>query len=389
MILVVTLIAMVTGSICMNKVSPVLTYIVSDFSIDNSTYSGLLISVFVISGIILSIPMGILITKHGTFKTGFLSLVCIILGSILGAIAGNYALLIVSRIIEGVGLMFLATIGPAVVASSFSDESRGTAMGILMCFMAIGQIIAFNIAPVIASSSSWQNFWWVSAVLGIIALVLWVIFISGSDPNTNSPQETIDNDEDVAAGTSLKNILTNSGIWLVSLTIFAYTLSHMGVLNYLPTYLTEVAGLSTTTAGSITSIAFIVGIPVGIIGGVIADKCGSRKIVLGLSMVVLAVAFGLLQIFNSSSYAIFAVIYGVASMAQAGLCFTSVTEVVSVKDSGTASAVLNTAQWSGVFLSTILFGTLLGSFGWGTSFYIMIPIALFGAITTFINKRLK
>jgi len=122
MVLVVMLISMVAGSICMNKVAPVLTNIVSDLAIANSTLSGMLIS-----GIFLSIPMGMLTTKYGTFKTGLFSLAAIIIGSSMGAVAGNYTLLLVSRMVEGIGLMFLATIGPAAVASSFSDEKRGTA----------------------------------------------------------------------------------------------------------------------------------------------------------------------------------------------------------------------------------------------------------------------
>lgn len=127
MVLVVMLISMVAGSICMNKVAPVLTNIVSDLAIANSTLSGMLMSIFVISGIFLSIPMGMLTTKYGTFKTGLFSLAAIIIGSSMGAVAGNYTLLLVSRMVEGIGLMFLATIGPAAVASSFSDEKRGTA----------------------------------------------------------------------------------------------------------------------------------------------------------------------------------------------------------------------------------------------------------------------
>ena len=117
MVLVVMLISMVAGSICMNKVAPVLTNIVSDLAIANSTLSGMLMSIFVISGIFLSIPMGMLTTKYGTFKTGLFSLAAIIIGSSMGAVAGNYTLLLVSRMVEGIGLMFLATIGPAAVAS--------------------------------------------------------------------------------------------------------------------------------------------------------------------------------------------------------------------------------------------------------------------------------
>ena len=84
-ILVVMLISMVAGAICMNKVAPVLSNIMADLNITSGSQAGLLMSIFTFSGIILSIPMGVLITKYGTFKTGLFSLVAIIVGSALGA----------------------------------------------------------------------------------------------------------------------------------------------------------------------------------------------------------------------------------------------------------------------------------------------------------------
>lgn len=81
LILTVMLISMMAGAVCMNKVSPVLINIVNDFDLTTGQ-SGLLISIFSLAGIFLSIPMGMLITRYGSFKTGLISLVAIIAGSL-------------------------------------------------------------------------------------------------------------------------------------------------------------------------------------------------------------------------------------------------------------------------------------------------------------------
>lgn len=384
MVLVVMLVSMVAGAVCMNKVSPVLTYIVNDLEISNSA-AGLLISIFSISGIFLSIPMGMLITKYGSFRTGIVSLAAIIGGSALGAAAGNYSLLLVSRGVEGVGLMFLATIGPAAVASAFSDTKRGTAMGFLMCYMSFGQILALNIAPIIASSSSWRNFWWVSAAVGLIGLILWSLFARKLD----SEESALDASENTSASATLKEVMNNKSVWLVCISFLAFMITHFGAFNYLPTYMSEVGGVSPTMAGSLTSIASLIGIPVGIIGGVVADRWGSRKKTLALNLLLLAVVVALIPAFSSSMYIVLVTLYGLASMAEAGLSFTAVTEVVRANQGATASAFLNTAQWIGAFLATTIFGALLDSLGWNMSFYIMAFIAVVGAITTFINRDLK
>ena len=57
LVMVIMLISMTSGAICMNKMSPVLSSIMSDLGITNAQ-SGLLVSIFVLSGIFLSIPMG-------------------------------------------------------------------------------------------------------------------------------------------------------------------------------------------------------------------------------------------------------------------------------------------------------------------------------------------
>ncbi len=171
LVLVVTLVAMTAGSVCMNKVSPVLTNMVSGLGITTAD-AGMLISIFTLSGIFLSIPMGVLTTKYGAYRAGIFSLAALVAGSAVGAVATTYPLMLASRFIEGIGLMFLATIGPSIVGGAFSNEKRGTAMGILMCFMAIGQILDLNLAPIMAEAGSWRSFWWLSTGLAAVGLVL-------------------------------------------------------------------------------------------------------------------------------------------------------------------------------------------------------------------------
>lgn len=379
LVMIIMLISMTAGAICMNKMSPVLSSIMTDLGITNAQ-SGLLVSIFVLSGIFLSIPMGMLTTRYGTFKTGLFSLLCIIVGSALGAVSTGYAVMLFSRFMEGIGLMFLVCIGPATVGKTSTDKNRGTLMGIVMCFMSFGQIIALNIAP----AMGWRNFWWFSAAFGAVGLVLWVLFIRGIDQ-----QEETGDVEKVNVVHVLAGVLKNRSVWMICLTFLAYMLAHMGVFNYLPTYLTEKGGLSATTAGSLTSLASLIGIPIGILGGTLADKWGSRKKPLALTMILLAVLIALLPLFNSQTFVIALVCYGIVANAEAGLCMTAISEAVVPEQGSTATAVVNTAQWIGAFLGSTLFGAILGAIGWNTSFYVMAVICVVGALTVLMANKVK
>ena len=382
-VLVIMLISMVAGAICMNKMSPVLSFVMADLGITTGQ-SGILISIFTLSGIFLSIPMGLLTTRYGVFKPGLFSLFAIVAGSALGAVAQNYGLMLFSRFIEGIGLMFLVTIGPASVGSAFSDEKRGTAMGLLMCFMSFGQIIALNIAPVMAESSSWRNFWWLSAAFGAVGLILWILFIRRIDEGKEGQEE-----KGADTGTVVKEVLANKGVWLTAFTFFAFMIAHMGVFNYMPTYLTEAGGVSAAAAGSLTSIASLIGIPVGILGGFLADRWGSRKKPLVLTMVLLGVLIAVIPLFSEETFVILMVLYGIVSMAQAGYCMTAASEVVKEHQRGSSTGVVNTGQWAGAFLGSMIFSACLSQFGWNVSFYIMAVIAAAGALATACNSRLK
>ena len=386
LILFVILVAMMAGAICMNKVAPVLSYINEDLNITSATQSGLLISIFTFTGIFLSIPMGILTTKYGTFRTGVFSMAAVAVGSVLGAVAPNYGILLLSRLIEGLGLMFMGAIGPAAVASAFAGRNSASAMGLLMCYMSFGQIVALNLAPVIAAAGSWRNFWWVSAGFAVFALILWLVVMKDfPDPLKAQPSET----EGGGSRVHLGDIARNGSVWLICLGFLTYMIVHFGVFNYLPTYMSEVCGISSTTAGSLTSIASLIGIPIGIIGGVIADRWNSIRKPLILTMILFGVVVAITPVFTSGSFVVYVVLYGIVAMAEAGLSFTAVTQVVLPNQAAVASAALNTAQWIGAFASTIIFGALLDAFGWNTAYWSMVPIVLVGVIATAVNRKLK
>lgn len=380
LVMVIMLVSMTAGAICMNKTGPVLTELVSDLGI-TTAQSGLLVSIFTLSGIFLSIPMGLLTTKYGTFKTGLFSLLCLIIGSALGAMATGFGVMLFSRFLEGIGLMFLVCIGPAAVGKTSSDANRGTLMGIVMCFMSFGQAIALNIAPIVG----WRAFWWISAGFSLVGLLLWVVFIRGIDDGDDASASA----ESVSLTKVLSEVLKNESVWMVSLTFLAFMLAHMGVFNYFPTYLTEVLGMSNTTAGTLTSLEALIGIPAGILGGRLADKWASPKKALALTLALMTVLIFCLPVFNAGNFIVALCIYGVVANSEAGLCMTSVSEVVPPEQANTAIAVVNTAQWTGAFLGPLLFATILSSTGWATCFHTMAAICVVAMVAILLAKRLR
>lgn len=386
------LMSMTAGAMCLNKVAPILPTLIQSMQLTGEGQAGLLISVFVFSGIFLAIPGGVIITRFGFYKTGIVALAALLVGSVTGAFDLGYVPMLVSRVIEGVGLIFLMTLGPAAVSGVFTDAKRGSAMGLLMCFMAFGQIAMFNLAPRIAETGIWQTIWWGTAAYAVVFLVLWALLLRNLDSSLAGGD-----DETAAAGDATpeksslfpKEVFLNPGIMLIGLTLLIYLIAEQGVISFLPTYLTDVRGLDAAAAGSIVSIAPLVGIPVGIIVGVISDKVGSRKWPLGILMLASAVTYALMPSFPTAIFLLLVILFGVAVMGIVGLCFSAVAELVPPRHGGMAISLLNTYQWVGIFLSSTLVGVFIENFGWDPMFYIMVPLTVVGAICSFVVKKLR
>lgn len=392
LVLFMMLMSMTAGAMCLNKVAPIIPVLTESMGLTGAGQAGLLISVFVFSGIFLAIPSGVIISKLGYYKTGIIALIAILVGSAVGAVDAGYTVMLLSRIIEGIGLILLMTLGPAAVASSFDDRRRGSAMGLLMCFMAFGQIAMFNLAPRIAENGAWQTVWWFTAAYALIFLVIWIVALRNLDASlAREPEASEEGAKTEAAPTKLfsKEVFLNKGMWLIGLTLMIYLIAEQGVISFLPTYLAEVRGMDTAAASSIVSIAPLVGIPVGIVTGMISDKMGSRKKPLGILMLASAVTYALMPTFPTGVFIVLVVLFGIAVMGIVGLCFSAVAEIVPPAQGDMAVALLNTFQWIGIFLSSSLVGILIEQVGWDMAFYLMVPLTVVGALCTFLTPKLR
>ena len=153
-LLLMMLMSMTAGAMALNKVSPIISIIIPELNLSGSAQGGLLISVFAVSGVFLAVPIGVIMQKFGCYKAGIFALSALVIGPFIGMLYMNFAVLLISRVIEGVGLIILTTIGPAVIAHEYKDRNLGASMVILMCVMIVGQLIMLNAAPRIAAYSS-------------------------------------------------------------------------------------------------------------------------------------------------------------------------------------------------------------------------------------------
>jgi len=176
LILAVLLLFSIAAPLNQFKVPPIMPLLMEALGLSVGR-SGLLMSVFAVTGLILALPSGFIFQRAGHRATGLLAGGSIVIGAALGALSQSVGVLLISRVIEGIGTSFMAVLAPAIIAQWFSRHHRGTAMGIWSAWVPVGTAAMLILAPWIAQASDWRAVWWLGAGYALAVTLLYLAFV--------------------------------------------------------------------------------------------------------------------------------------------------------------------------------------------------------------------
>ena len=349
------LLAGVTAPFNQFKVPPVMPVLMNTFTIDLTT-AGMLMSIFAITGLIIALPAGLFLQRYGLKTSGLAAAGCLLIGSVLGATAGSYYVLFVSRLVEGIGMGLMAVVGPAAIAAWFPAERRGLPMGIWATWVSLGSLLIYNIAPPMESAYGWQSVWWFAAGFTGIALLLFAAFFRLPPIEKNTlPNTSFSN---IAL---FRKVLRRTNIWLLALAFGCFNFVIIGVIaTYFPTYLKTVHGFDLAGASLITSIKMIVVIITAPLIGWLVDRVGSPRRIILLSFLALAVFMTLPFTISGWMIAGSMVLLGILAGAIPTCTFASVPELMGkAAPAGIGMGVIMIGQNLGQLLGPLVFGSLV------------------------------
>ena len=153
------------------KVPPIMPVLLSTFHID-LTQAGLLMSSIALVGLILSLPAGIILQRLGHKASGLIAVGFIALGSAVGALSGSFNMLLLSRVIEGVGVGLISVVAPATISRWFPPEKQGTPMGLWATWVPVGTVVMYNVAPGLTAVYGWHAVWWFGTIVAFVTMVI-------------------------------------------------------------------------------------------------------------------------------------------------------------------------------------------------------------------------
>jgi MFS family permease len=361
------------------KVPPIMPVLIETFQID-LTQAGLLMSMVAMIGLVLALPTSVILQRLGPKATLLIALGLMALGAGLGALATNFSILLASRMVEGLGMGLLAVTAPAVIAMWFPPDRQGTPMGIWATWMPIGILIIYNLSPLMVSTLGWQSIWWVGAGFALMMMLVvgWLV--------TRPPQQAPAGEQSQTKP-KMTQVLANRNIWLLALEFACLNFTMTALGTYYPTFLNEARGYPLAQAAFVASVATLVVLFSSPTAGWLSDRTGSRRLVLALPFLGLAVL--LIFPFHATGGQIIALmlIQGLLLGAIPTATFAAAPEVMIKPEwAGLGLAVVLLGQYVGQLLGPIFFSEMVGKQGWATAGYLLIPFCLIGFFSSWMVK---
>ena len=116
---------------------------------------GLLVSMYALPGIFLTLPAGLLVDKVGRKKPAILALLFFSIPGVLIAFTTDFMLILILRVIQGIGRIFLLFISLTLIGDIFKGPERLQVMGTNMAVLYIGSV-TFSVLGGVLADISWK-----------------------------------------------------------------------------------------------------------------------------------------------------------------------------------------------------------------------------------------
>ena len=153
--------------------------VAADLGTSRSTLSWM-ISAYTITTASLLLVAGHLADTRGRRLVFTISLGAFVLGSAIAGVANSFEVLIVGRVIQGVGTAGVMPTSLALILPMFPLQRRSTAIGIWGSMASAGAATGPTVGALLIDLSSWRAIFWINIPLGVFAIVMTLIRVPES-----------------------------------------------------------------------------------------------------------------------------------------------------------------------------------------------------------------
>lgn len=334
------------------------------------------------------------------------------IGSVVGGLGNSMALLIIARIIQGLGGGGLMILSQSAIAEVVPARERGKYMGVMGAVFAVSSVAGPLVGGWLTEGPGWRWAFWLNLPLGVLAIVAIVLFLHLPAPiRTQRPKIDYLGMMLIAAATVAVVLVCTWGgsqyAWLspqiigllaaalvlgalsvrveatasqpvIPLDLFknrSFVLATLaglltgvamfGVLSYMPTYIQMVAGVDATVAG-LLMIPMMGGLLISsIVSGQLVTRTGRYKIFPLIGSAIMAVALYLISTMTLETSNVvmctYIGIFGIGLGLGQQILMLIVQDAFPVRILGTATASFNYFKQVGATIGSAIVGAVFAS----------------------------
>jgi len=330
----------VAASLQVGKVAIAVPQLRADFGLDLSMV-GWLMAMFSLLGVIGAVPVGAWVARAGDRRLVVAGLLAIAIGSAAGAIANGVAVLLASRIVEGLGFVLITIAGPSVLRRMVAPGGKDLAFAIWSCFMPAGIAMALFSGSLL---EEWRGFWLGNAALSAVLAMLLAMGVPRGPLGREALVSWRGMARDAAA------TLKAGAPALISASFVVYSLQFFALFSFLPVLLIERMGVGTAMAGSLSAVACCVNVAGNLVAGVLLGRGAPRWLLAASASALMGLA----------ALGIFLPVLGAVPAFALCLAFSGAGGLLPATLIGTSALVAPSERLAPMSMGLLMLGSNLG-----------------------------
>ena len=280
-----------------------LMQVAADLKVSIAT-AGLLISGYAL-GVFIGAPILTVATSRMPRKTVLIGLMAIFtLGNLCCALAPNYTVLLLARIITALAHGTFFGVGAVVATGLVAADRRASAISIMFTGLTIATLLGVPAGAWLGLHFGWRSTFWAVAAIGVVAMIVIAALVPASR----------DNNAGIAVRDELRAISNPAVLLGLLMTVFGFA-GVFTVFTYIQPILTEVTSFAESAVSPIL-LVFGVGLIAGnLLGGKLADRKLMPALLLTLVALIAVLGVMTFALHNKALTVVFVGLLGVAAFA--------------------------------------------------------------------------
>ena len=368
-----------------DSISPLADLLASQLNFTDADI-GKMNAIYSLPNIFMVLIGGIIIDRLGPRKSAFIFSVLCMIGTVLTAILPNLTVMLIGRLVFGLGAESLIVAVTTVIARWFKGKELSFAFGLNLTIARLGSFAALN-SPGWAKMfyDNWQTPLLIAVGAAVISVVA-VIFYWTIDVRAER-RYTLGNFEEPDKIVISQIFKFNMSFWLITLLCVTFYSAIFPFQTFAVKFFMEEHGVTREFGGFLSSLLTLFAMIFTPLFGLLADRIGKRSLLMMFGSVLLIPVY-LMVVYTEINLLVPMAIMGISFSLIPAVMWPSVALIVDPKKLGTAYGLMTMIQNIGLAGFNLMIGWANDySGGYNMGMWIFSILGFLGLLFAFLLRK--